>query len=69
MWSLARCLGEVADKLPTQRLRIDTQFKLPVYLPTYAVLQCWKTAQGTDISLCMPRGDRLHLAMQVRSLD
>jgi acyl dehydratase len=68
MWSLARCLGEVADQLPAAPLRIDTQFKLPVYLPTSALLHCWKSSQGTDISLCMPKGDRLHLAMQVRPL-
>ena len=32
MWSLGRCLGAAAPHLPSGRIQVDTQFKLPVYL-------------------------------------
>jgi acyl dehydratase len=68
MWSMGRCLGSAAPHLPTGRLQVDTQFKLPVYLPSQALARTWSVDSGTDISMCTPRGDRLHLAMQVRKI-
>jgi acyl dehydratase len=69
MWSLGRCLGSAAAHLPTGNMQIDTQFKLPVYLPSQALARTWPVAdRGVDIAMCTPRGDRLHLAMQVRNL-
>lgn len=66
MWSLGRCLGAAADQLPAERIQVDTQFKLPVYLPSEALARHWSVEGGTDIAMCTMRGDRLHLAMQVR---
>lgn len=66
MWSLGRCLGAAAAQLPSERFQVDTQFKLPVYLPSQALARHWAVADGADISMSTPRGDRLHLAMQVR---
>ncbi len=68
MWSLGRCLGSAASHLPNGNMQIDTQFKLPVYLPSQALARTWTVANGVDISMSTPRGDRLHLAMQVRTL-
>ncbi len=68
MWSLGRCLGSAAPQLPAGRIQVDTQFKLPVYVPSQAIVRTWPIASGVDISMCTPRGDRLHLAMQVRPL-
>ncbi len=68
MWSLGRCLGSAAPQLPNGRMQIDTQFKLPVYLPSQALARTWPVENGVDISMSTPRGDRLHLAMQVRSI-
>jgi acyl dehydratase len=68
MWSMSRCLGAAATQLPTHPIQIDTQFKLPVYLPSTALVHTWSIETGTNISMCTPRGDRLHLSMQVRSL-
>jgi acyl dehydratase len=68
MWSLGRCLGAAAPQLPSGPLQIDTQFKLPVYLPSQALARTWAVDNGVDISMSTPRGDRLHLAMQVRSI-
>jgi acyl dehydratase len=62
MWSL----GAAADQLPAERIQVDTQFKLPVYLPSEALARTWPVEGGVDIAMCTMRGDRLHLAMQVR---
>lgn len=66
MWSLGRCLGAAAAQLPSERFQVDTQFKLPVYLPSQALARHWAVEDGTNISMSTMRGDRLHLAMQVR---
>jgi acyl dehydratase len=68
MWSLGRCLSSATSLLPNGRMQIDTQFKLPVYLPSQALSRTWNVDGGADISMCTPRGDRLHLAMQVRAI-
>ncbi|HLS82075.1 MAG TPA: MaoC/PaaZ C-terminal domain-containing protein [Steroidobacter sp.] len=68
MWSLGRCLAAAAPQLPSGRMQIDTQFKLPVYIPSQALTRTWEVDAGADISMCTPRGDRLHLAMQVRRI-
>jgi acyl dehydratase len=68
MWSLGRCLGAAARHLPTEGIQVDTQFKLPVYLPSQALARVWPVEGGCDISMSTMRGDRLHLAMQVRRL-
>lgn len=69
MWSLGRCLAAAAPQLPNGPMQIDTQFKLPVYIPSQALARTWHAANDVYISMCTPRGDRLHLAMQVRRLD
>jgi acyl dehydratase len=69
MWSLGRCLGAAAAHLPAEGIQVDTQFKLPVYLPSQALARTWAVDGGVDISMATMRGDRLHLAMQVRRLQ
>ncbi len=70
MWSLARTLGEVADLLPQHAMQINTQFKLPLYLPGEAVVTNWKRTDASgpwlDMWLSDGRKGRPHLAMQVR---
>jgi acyl dehydratase len=68
MWSLGRCLASAAAHLPQGAMQIDTQFKLPVYIPSQALARTWAAGNGVEIAMCTPRGDRLHLAMQVRAL-
>lgn len=69
MWSMGRCLGAAAQQLPVGALQVDTQFKLPVYLPSQSLVKSWSVGNGCDIGMCTMRGDRLHLAMQVRALQ
>jgi acyl dehydratase len=68
MWSMGRCLGAAAAHLPKGQFQVDTQFMLPVYLPSQALSRTWAVDDGVNISMCTPRGDRLHLSMQVRKL-
>ena len=69
MWSLGRCLAAAVPQLPTGQIQIDTQFKLPVYIPSQALARTWHVGNGAEISMCTMRGDRLHLSMQVRALN
>jgi len=73
MWSLARTLGEVADLLPAEAMQIDTQFKLPLYLPGDVAVTNWKRSDASgswlDMWLSDGRKGRPHLAMQVRGLS
>lgn len=68
MWSMGRCLASAALQIPNVKIQIDTQFKLPVYIPSQAIARTWEVPGGSDISMCTMKGDRLHLAMQVRTL-
>jgi acyl dehydratase len=68
MWSMGRCLASAAPHLPDVKIQIDTQFKLPVYIPSQALARTWAVEGGADISMCTMKGDRLHLSMQVRAL-
>jgi len=65
---MGRCLGSAAPHLPAGRIQVDTQFKLPVYLPSQALARTWPVDNGVDISMSTPRGNRPHLAMQVRKI-
>jgi acyl dehydratase len=69
MWSMGRCLGSAAAHMPTGKIQVDAQFKLPVYLPSQALARTWSVPDGVDITMSTPRGDRLHLAMQVRVIQ
>ena len=57
-----------APHLPKGKMQVDTQFKLPVYIPSQALARTWAVPSGVEIAMCTMRGDRLHLAMQVRPL-
>ena len=48
--------------------RLKHEAGLPVYIPSQALARTWEVPGGADISMCTMKGDRLHLAMQVRSL-
>jgi acyl dehydratase len=66
MWSMSRALGQGAAILPSGPIQIDTQFKLPLYLPSVVTFRGQRHPDGTrtDLSLSSDK-DRLHLALQV----
>jgi hypothetical protein len=67
-WSMSRGLGEATAQLPSPPLQIDTQFKLPMYLPSEVIYRCQREPTQLLISLSSAKGDRMHLAMQVKQL-
>jgi acyl dehydratase len=67
-WSMSRGLGEAASQLPSEPIQIDTQFKLPMYLPSEVIFRCQRQTTQANISLSSGKGDRMHLAMQVKQL-
>jgi acyl dehydratase len=67
-WSMSRALGEATPQLPSEPIQIDTQFKLPMYLPSDVIFRCQREATQANISLSSGKGDRMHLAMQVKQL-
>jgi hypothetical protein len=68
MWSMSRSLGEATSHLPSAPIQIDTQFKLPLYLPSQVIFRCGKENDVVTVSLSSAKGDRMHLATQVRRL-
>jgi hypothetical protein len=62
---MSRSLGAGASYLPAEPLQIDTQFKLPLYLPSEVIFRAQPTDKGVDLSLSGAKGDRMHLAIQV----
>lgn len=68
MWSMSRSLGAAAEKIPQGPVQIDTQFKLPLYLPSSVIFRCHANGDQLDVSLSSAKGDRLHLATQIRRL-
>jgi hypothetical protein len=67
-WSMSRALGEATPQLPSEPMRIDTQFKLPMYLPSEVIYRCHREPTQVLVSLSAAKGDRMHLAMQVKQL-
>jgi acyl dehydratase len=68
MWSMSRGLGAAAANLPSGPAQVDTQFKLPLYLPSDVIFRCQPAADHVAISFSSAKGDRMHLATQVRAL-
>ena len=68
MWSMSRSLGAAATQLPKGPVQIDTQFKLPLYLPSDVIFRCQPLADHVAVSLSSGKGDRMHLASQIRPI-
>lgn len=67
MWSLARCAAELPEDLFDAAATLDVQFRLPVQLPAWVMLQSWAAGAGTDqaagtsFELRDAQGERVHL--------
>ena len=62
MWSLARCLAAVENRLPGP-VRVDVAFKKPVLLPATVRFTTTERVEdaGVAFTLADPRDDALHL--------
>ena len=67
MWSLARCAAELPPDPFDAAVSLDVQFRLPVQLPAWVMLQSWDEtdgrgeAAGTSFALRDAQGERVHL--------
>jgi len=63
MWSLSRCIGLAESAFPAGAIELNAEFKLPIYLPGEFIFRSQRAAEGLDLTLTMPKGDRLHLTV------
>jgi hypothetical protein len=63
MWSLARCVGALENRLPGQ-VRVDVAFKRPILLPGSVAFGSRATDDGYAFSLGDPKSGAPHLAGQ-----
>jgi hypothetical protein len=61
MWSKARCIAALENRLP-DRVRVDVAFKKPIILPGSVAFGSVTTAEGFAFSLSNPRSGAPHLA-------
>lgn len=64
MWSLARCAAELGPAAFAKPCVFDVQFKLPIFLPAWVMMQSWhlETDTGTGFALRDAQGDKPHLS-------
>ena len=68
MWSLARCAAELPADQFDGSATLDVQFRLPVHLPAWVMLQSWVASNGaaqvagTSFELRDAQGERVHLS-------
>jgi len=60
MWSMARCVGALENRLPSA-VRVDVAFKKPILLPGSVAFGSRPTADGYAFSLTSPRSGAPHL--------
>jgi len=65
MWSMARCIAELDDDVPTDGVTITTDFKRPVFLPSRLVCVGTRDEEGVGFVLTSPNGRTTHLEGRV----
>jgi acyl dehydratase len=61
MWSMARCVGALENRLP-DAVRVDVAFKKPILLPGSVAFGSRRTDEGYAFALSNPRSGAPHLA-------
>jgi hypothetical protein len=69
MWLLARTAAELYEELPTERMRYDAAFKLPVLLPSWVLLKYHPANSGLDLALLSEDGEKPHVLGQMAALQ
>ncbi|WP_460789520.1 MaoC family dehydratase [Nocardioides maradonensis] len=67
MWSKARCIAALENRLPDQ-VRIDVAFKKPIFLPGKAQFGAEETETGWKFALVNPKSGAPHLLGRTTSL-
>jgi hypothetical protein len=61
MWSLARCAAEFHTEASNEPCELDVSFKLPVFMPSWVMLESWETPAGLAFELRDSQGEKPHL--------
>ena len=67
MWSLARCVAQLADEFPSAPMRLDVAFRKPVLLPSTVQFSAKPEIEGTSFTLRSPDASKIHLTGRVRA--
>jgi acyl dehydratase len=65
MWSKARCLAALEDRLPRSGYSVDVAFHRPLFLPAEVVFNSAVNTQGESFSLQNKQSGVLHLLGQI----
>lgn len=69
MWSLARCTAEMSQCLPNFPHRIECEFKGPILLPAWVILEHCASCGDREFELCDSKTERLHIVGRVIPLE
>lgn len=67
MWSKARCIAALENRLP-DAVQVEVAFKKPIFLPGKAQFGAEKTAAGYDFTLVNPKSGAPHLLGRTTAL-
>lgn len=65
MWSKARCLAALEDRLPNSGYSVDVAFHRPLFLPSEVIFNSCVNQQGESFSLHNKNSGVLHLLGQI----
>ncbi len=65
MWSKARCVAAIANRLP-ERVGVEVEFKKPIFLPAGVAFGSRVVEDGIDFALTDPRKGAPHLVGRTR---
>jgi acyl dehydratase len=68
MWSLARCAAQLPAEVVAAPVRLAVEFRQPVFLPSWLMLQHWHVTAGVDFALRDAQGERTHLTGSLRAI-
>ena len=67
MWSKARCVAAIANRLP-DAATVEVEFKKPMFLPGKVAFGSRRLDNGLDFSLTNPKDGAPHLVGRARSV-
>jgi hypothetical protein len=68
MWSLGRLASDFEAEQFNGGCELSVNFKLPIYMPAWLMLQRWPIENGTGFALRDGQGEKPHLAGTLKSL-
>jgi acyl dehydratase len=67
MWSMARCAAEFEPEFFQKPVELTTNFKLPIFMPAWVMMERWSTRDGFRFCLRDALGEKPHLTGALRT--